>query len=125
MKEAIIYKGKYGATDQYAETGPLFFGAVHKFKEAVKLIDHSPAVLIIRMKKVPIIDATGIQTLREIYTEANKKGTALVLSEVHSEQVWQSLKKSRLLFAIGKANVKDSFEKALEKSKSILSHCKK
>jgi sulfate permease, SulP family len=128
-----------GATNQdeiYAEnippgimvfeiTGPLFFGAVHKFKEAVKLVDHSPAVLIIRMKKVPIIDATGIQTLREIYTEANKKGTALVLSEVHSEQVWQALKKSRLLFAIGKANVKDSFEKALEKSKTILSHCKK
>jgi sulfate permease, SulP family len=44
----------------------------------------------------------------------------LILSEVHSEQVMGELKDARLLFAIGKANVTDSFMEAIERGKTIL-----
>lgn len=101
-------------------SGPLFFGAAHKFKDAIKFIEKKPKVLIIRMRKVPIIDATGIRTIEEVYKESKHRGTKLILCEVDSEQVMKELKDARLLFAIGKANVTDSFEKALERCNAIL-----
>lgn len=100
--------------------GPLFFGAAYKFKDAIKLIKKSPAVFIIRMRYVPIIDATGIRTLREIQKESKNRGTKLILSEVHSKQVMDELKAARLLFAIGKANVTDSFDQALVRSHKVI-----
>lgn len=106
--------------DVFEITGPLFFGAAYKFKDAMKFIEKPPKVLVIRMKQVPIIDATGIKTLSEVHRESKRQGTKLILSEVHSGQVMQELKAARLLFAIGKANVTDSFEKAMERSETIL-----
>ena len=101
-------------------TGPLFFGAAYKFKDAMRFIEKPPKVLIIRMRKVPIIDATGIRTLEEVYKESKHRGTKLILSEVHSEQVMKELQKARLLFAIGKANVTNSFKEALSRSSTLL-----
>lgn len=101
-------------------TGPLFFGAAHKFKDAIKYIEKTPKILIIRMRKVPIIDATGIRTLEEVYKESKHRGTKLILSEVHSEQVLHELKDARLLFAIGKGNITNTFEEALKRSAEVL-----
>jgi SulP family sulfate permease len=102
-------------------TGPLFFGAAYKFKEAIRIIEKTPKVLIIRMTQVPIIDATGIKTIREVHKDASHKGTKLILSEVRSEQVMQELKNARLLFSIGKANLTETFPQAIERAKQILS----
>jgi SulP family sulfate permease len=101
-------------------TGPLFFGAAYKFKDAIRYIEKTPKVIVIRMRNVPIIDATGIKTLREVYKEFKRRGTRLILSEVYSPQVMKELKDSRLLFAIGKANVTDSFEASLKRCEKIL-----
>ena len=101
-------------------TGPLFFGAAYKFKDAMRFIEKPPKILIIRMRKVPIIDATGIKTLQEVHKESRHKGTKIILSEVHSTQVLQELKDARLLFAIGKANVTETFPDAIARSKKIL-----
>jgi SulP family sulfate permease len=101
-------------------TGPLFFGAAYKFKDAIRLIEKTPKVVIIRMRKVPIIDATGIKTLRDVYRDFRHRGTKLILSEVHSPQVMKELKDTRLLFAIGKANVTNSFESSLKRCKEVL-----
>ncbi|MCO5240715.1 MAG: sulfate permease [Chitinophagaceae bacterium] len=100
--------------------GPLFFGAAYKFRDAIKLIKKPPRVLIIRMRHVPIIDATGIRTLREIHKESKSRGTKLILSEVHSRQVMEELRTARLLFAIGKANVTDDFSRALKRSITVI-----
>jgi SulP family sulfate permease len=101
--------------------GPLFFGAAYKFKDAMRFIEKPPRVLIIRMRKVPIIDATGIKTIGEVSKEAKQQGTKLILSEVHSVQIMEELKEARLLFSIGKANVTDTFQKAIDRSQAILS----
>jgi len=104
----------------YEITGPLFFGAAYKFRDAMRFIEKPPKVLIIRMRKVPIIDATGIKTLEEVFKDSKNRGTKLILSGVESLQVQEELKDSRLLFKIGKANVTDTFKEALERSKVIL-----
>lgn len=101
-------------------TGPLFFGAAHKFKDAMKFIEKPPKILILRMRFVPMIDATGIRTLEEVYKESKNRGTKLVLSGVNSRQVLHELKESRLLFAIGKANVTTNFKEAIERCNHIL-----
>ncbi len=101
-------------------TGPLFFGAAYKFKDAMRFFEKPPKVLIIRMRHVPIIDATGIKTIEEVYRDCVRRDTKLVLSEVHSQQVRDQLKEARLLFAIGKANVNNTFEEALTRSEKIL-----
>ncbi|HEY1872432.1 MAG TPA: STAS domain-containing protein, partial [Chitinophagaceae bacterium] len=101
-------------------TGPLFFGAAYKFREAMKFIERRPRILILRMRMVPFIDATGIKTIREVYKELNNKGTKLILSEVQSQQVKQELGDARLLFAIGKANVTETFTEALTRCELVL-----
>lgn len=106
--------------DVFEINGPLFFGAAYKFKDAMKVIENPARVLIIRMRNVPVIDATGIRVLREVHAATTKSGTKLVLAEVASEQVMGELKKARLLFQIGKGNVKDTFENALKRANTIL-----
>jgi sulfate permease, SulP family len=101
-------------------SGPLFFGVTHKFRDTLKIIAGNSKVLIIRMGHVPIIDATGIKTITEIYTDSKRHQTKLILSEVNSKQVMAALKDARLLFAIGKANVTVTFDEALQRSRVVL-----
>jgi len=104
----------------YEINGPLFFGAAYKFRDAIKQIERKPQVLILRMRNVPYIDATGIRTLKEVVREMHHQGTRMVFSGVASQQVIDELQKSRLLFMVGKANVKPAFPEALERAKQLL-----
>jgi SulP family sulfate permease len=104
----------------YEINGPLFFGAAYKFRDAMQQIERKPGILILRMRNVPYVDATGLRTLSEVLKEMSHKGTKLILSGITSEQVISELQKSRLLFRIGKANVKPAFPEALERAKEIL-----
>jgi sulfate permease, SulP family len=106
--------------DIFEINGPLFFGVAYKFRDAMKVVEKPARVLIIRMKNVPIIDASGIRVLREVDAATKKEGTKLILAEVASAQVIGELKKARLIFKIGKGNIKGTFETALERAKEIL-----
>ncbi len=109
-----------GGVEIFELSGPLFFGAAYKFKDAMRLIEKPPKVLILRMKNVPVIDATGIHVLKEIIRDIEQKGTKLILAEVNNEQVLAELKRSRVLFMIGKANVVQSHSSAVKRSLEIL-----
>lgn len=118
-----VLDGKYPIpkkVEVFEITGPLFFGAAYKFKDAMRFIEKPTRVLIIRMRHVPIIDATGIQTLKEIYSESKKHNKKIILSEINSAQVMKELKDARLLFAIGKGNVVDTFEHALARAEVLV-----
>ncbi len=119
-KEAVDLYDIPTGVEVFEITGPLFFGAAYKFKDAIRFIEKTPAVLIIRMRYVPIIDATGIRTIEEVHKEIKHRGTKLILSEVHSEKVMEELQHARLLFSIGKANVTNTLEAAIERSRQIL-----
>lgn len=119
-KEAVSNYAIPKEVEVFEINGPLFFGAAYKFKDAIRFIKKPPKVFIIRMRHVPIIDATGIRTLKEIHKESKSRGTKLILSEVHSKQVMDELSAARLLFAVGKANVTDTFEQALKRSNAVI-----
>ncbi len=118
-----VIDGKYPIpkkVEVFEITGPLFFGAAYKFKDAMQFIEKKSQVLIIRMRHVPIIDATGIQTLKEVYSESKKHNKKIILSEINSTQVMKELQDARLLFAIGKGNVVDTFEHALSRAEVLV-----
>lgn len=100
--------------------GPLFFGAAYKFREAMRLLEKAPQVLIIRMPGVPIVDATGIQVLRDVFNDTRRQGTRLILSEVKSKQVQQQLEEAGLQTMVGQANITESLDVALMRSRLML-----
>jgi len=99
--------------------GPFFFGAVSKFRDAMRFIESPPEVLIIRMRNVPAIDGTGIHALEEVYHESVKKGTQLVLSGVHTQPL-MALDQSGFLKVIGEQNVLGNIDDSLDRAREIL-----
>ncbi|HVS93587.1 MAG TPA: SulP family inorganic anion transporter [Mucilaginibacter sp.] len=112
--------GLPAGVDVFEITGPLFFGAAYKFRDTLKMVETLAKVLIIRMDKVPVIDATGLRVLNDVCDEMQKKGSKLILSEVTSTQVAEELQKARLLFRIGKANITPSFDDAIKRARVIV-----
>ncbi|MFI5164598.1 MAG: SulP family inorganic anion transporter, partial [Bacteroidia bacterium] len=100
-------------------TGPMFFGAAYKFKESLKLMAKSPKILIIRMRFVPVIDATGLHTLEEVFKQSKNKEIKFILSGVQ-KGVYHELEKSHLLELIGKENVCVDIDAALAHARQIL-----
>jgi sulfate permease, SulP family len=106
--------------DVFEITGPMFFGAAYKFKDSMRFIEKKPKVLILRMRKVPVIDATGLHTIKDVMQMCKNDNTRLIMSGVQPA-VLQELQKSRLLFRIGKRFVLPNFETALKVAKEVLS----
>ncbi|MDQ6904081.1 MAG: SulP family inorganic anion transporter, partial [Bacteroidota bacterium] len=123
-KDATINYKIPADVEVFEITGPFFFGAAYKFKDAIKVIEKKPKVLIIRMRHVPLIDATGIHILQEVFKDMQKQNTKIILAGVTSEQVMAELKKVRMVFAIGKGNITPTFEKALFRCKAIINDTK-
>ncbi len=105
--------------DVFEISGPLFFGAAYKFKDSMRFIEKKPKVLILRMRNVPVIDATGLNTIKDVLKMCRNDGTTLVLSGIQPP-VLDELKKSRLLFKIGKRYVVASFEEAVLLADTVL-----
>ena len=100
-------------------SGPLFFGAAYKFKDSIRVIEKKPKVLIVRMRKVPVIDATGLHTIKDVLHMCEKDKIRLILSGLQP-QVLEEFKKSRLLFRIGKRFVVTDFSTAVKIAGEII-----
>ncbi|MCB0569735.1 MAG: STAS domain-containing protein [Phaeodactylibacter sp.] len=81
----------------YEINGPLFFGAAQKFSDTLKnIIGDQHKVLILRMRSVPMIDATGLQRLGEIISFMKARRVQVILSGVN-EGIRQQLDKQGIL----------------------------
>lgn len=98
-------------------TGPIFFGASNKIADVIK--SAKKQVLILRMRSVPAIDATGIHSFESIVKLCKKQGKTLILSHVN-EQPMKTLKKSGMLSEIGEENICANIDEAILKAESIL-----
>ncbi len=99
--------------------GPFFFGIANKFNEAEKEIHAIPKVRIIRMKRVPFIDATGLKNLRSFVGRARRYKTLTVLSGV-TPKTMMALKNSGLYEEIGAENICDNIDQAIERAREIM-----
>jgi SulP family sulfate permease len=105
--------------DVYEIDGPFFFGAAESFKSAVGSVARKPKVLIIRMRRVPAIDSTGLAALRDVVHRSRREGTLVVLAEVHSQPV-VAITNSALFAELGEANMAGNLGEALARARQHL-----
>lgn len=102
----------------YEIDGPFFFGLASRF-EQFEGRGKGAKVRIIRMRKVPFIDSTGVNNLKNLCERTNKRGVTVILSGVN-EKVHASLVKFGVDQQIGEENIFPHIVPALEKAKSLL-----
>lgn len=100
----------------YEISGPMFFGAADKILD-IKLKDYTRC-LILRMRAVPAIDATAMNSLDMIRKKCEKQGVTLILSHVNPQPL-DVMKKSGFYDKVGKDNFCAHIDDALSMAKSI------
>ncbi len=101
----------------YEITGPIFFGASNKIADVIK--SSKKKVLVLRMRSVPAIDATGIHSFESIINTCKKNNTVLIMSHVN-KQPMKVLKKSGMYEDIGEENICPNIDAALTRAAAIL-----
>lgn len=99
--------------------GPFFFGAADRFRDVMHRLEKTPPVIILRIRNVPAIDATGLHVLTEFYKRCRKEGTTLVLSGVHSQPL-NAITRCGLLDEIEIKNVLGNIDDALDRARQVL-----
>ena len=102
----------------YAIEGPFFFGAVETFERALEITHTDPRVLILRLRWVPFIDVTGLQTLEEVIVDLHKRGVRVMIAGANP-RVAAKLRNAGLTGLVGADNLFDHLVDALAASKGI------
>lgn len=103
----------------YEVNGPFFFGVANKFEEQMDMLGEKPIVRIIRMRKVPFIDSTGVRNLQNLCKLAKREGIVTVLSGVNPT-VHGVLERSGFNDLLGQENICPHIYAALERASVIL-----
>jgi SulP family sulfate permease len=117
--QAIALRHVPPGVEVFEIDGPFFFGAAERFKEALGEMGRRPKVLILRLRHVPAIDATGITLLRDLQTRSMKDGTVLLISGLQP-QPHGALERAGVLEDIGEDHVYPNVDDALQEATQIL-----
>jgi SulP family sulfate permease len=98
-------------TEVFEIAGSFFFGAAHRFTEALSELSRHPNIVILRMRDVYSMDATGLHALEEVHARLAKAGVVLLLSGVRAQPL-MALVQSGALERLGEDNVLGSFRDA-------------
>ena len=99
--------------------GSLFFGAVSQFKESIRVVSKKPKVIILRMRNVPTIDASGIHILEELVRETHSAGGIVVFSAV-SRSVYRVMRASGFIDLVDRKNFSTDIFAALAAARKYL-----
>jgi len=103
----------------YRIFGSFFFGAADKLESALRRLRQEPDILIIRMRHVVAMDATGLNALEDLYERLHRKGKHLILSGPHTQPLLV-MENAGFLDEIGRENVCPHVEAALARANEIL-----
>jgi SulP family sulfate permease len=103
----------------YEINGPFFFGAAETFKDTLARTAGKPRVLILRMRNVPAIDATGMAALMDVVRRSRRDGTLVLLSDVHAQPM-MALGRADLLDEIGEDGIFGNVDDALNRGRRAL-----
>ena len=116
LEHLTIPKG----VEVYEINGPYFFGAGNKFEEIMGALRHQrPKVRIIRMRKVPFVDSTGIHNLTNLCLMSQQEGIQVVLSGVNPT-VQAVLHKAGFDTMLGEDNICSHINIALDRAKQLV-----
>lgn len=110
----------------YEINGPYFFGIANKFDDLQQRLSngHHPKVQIIRMRRVPFIDSTGMHNLGTLIEMNHEQGMHIILSGVN-EKVHQQLMKAHFYDKMNPDHICPHIDVALEKARELLDNMKK
>lgn len=103
----------------YEINGPYFFGIANKFEELMAAMEDHPKVRIIRMRRVPFVDSTGIHNLQNLCEMSHREGTHIVLSGV-TPNVYSVLEHNGFCHLLGKDHICPNINVALERASAIV-----
>ena len=103
----------------YEINGPYFFGAGNRFEDIMARYGGRPKVRIIRMRKVPFIDSTGLHNLENLCLMSQREGITIVLSGVN-EKVEAVLKRNGFNQLLGEENICSHIDLALERARQLV-----
>ncbi len=115
--DAIRLKAVPKDTMVYEITGPIFFGAADKIARVIS--QSRTKVVILRMRSVPVIDATGIHSFEALIKTCQKRGITLIMSHVN-EKPMKFFHKSGIYQKVGKENFCNNIDEALIRAKEIV-----
>jgi len=99
--------------------GAFFFGVVDKLDDELKRAKQEPEILILRIRKVLAIDATGLQALEDLHAKLHAKGKHLILSAPHTQPL-AVMENAGFIDRIGRDNVCPHIAAALARAREIL-----
>lgn len=117
--DAVAKKVVPQGVEVYEITGPFFFGVADRLKDVLREVEPPPRIFILRMRKVPAIDATGMHALDEFHDKCARQGTVLLLSGVNPH-VREALERSGLFGDTLAGNVLGNIDLALERARELL-----
>ncbi|MBD8388497.1 SulP family inorganic anion transporter [Dysgonomonas sp. BGC7] len=103
----------------YEIDGPFFFGIANKFEESMRIIGDKSKIRIIRMRKVPFIDSTGLHNLESLCRKSMKDGIQVILSGVRRE-VHAMIETSDIPNMIGEENICDNINIAIARANKLI-----
>jgi SulP family sulfate permease len=103
----------------YEIDGPFFFGVADRLKDTLNQFERPPRVFILRMRRVPHIDATGLHALEEFLHKCRRQHTTLLLGGVHAQPLFEFVRVG-LDRVIGLENIFENLDDALARSREIL-----
>ncbi|MBP3426148.1 MAG: sulfate permease [Rikenellaceae bacterium] len=103
----------------YEIDGPYFFGVATKFDEVMRNLEPQPKARIIRMRRVPFIDSTGLHNLEILVESSHKRGIEVILSGVGSG-VRTTLEHAKFDKLVGKENICSNIQMAVERANAIV-----
>jgi len=121
LRQEFAYEGFDGLPSGvavYSIEGPFFFGAVESFEQALAAIGADSRVVIVRLRQVPFIDATGLQTLEQAVQALRKRHIAVVFTEANA-RVHRKLDKMGLIEKAGGSPVTETFSAALARVRNM------
>lgn len=108
----------------YEINGPYFFGVATQFEELMDEFRDKSKVRIIRMRKVPFIDSTGIHNLANLCEMSSKRKITVVLSGVNPK-VHSALQKANFYNILGEENICPDINVALARANEVLKESSK
>ncbi len=103
----------------YEINGPLFFGAARQFQETIINTNIKPKAIIIRLRYVPLIDATGYQSIKEIITSHKSRNIQIILSGVNNNLL-ADFENNNLFSILSKDFIFQNIKEAIKKANKII-----
>jgi SulP family sulfate permease len=103
----------------YEINGPLFFGVADRLRDTLHGLERTPLVFILRMRRVPAIDATGLRALKDLFLNCRKQGTQLVLAGVHAQPLFAMIQ-AGLDQTLGPENLLENIDEAIRRACELM-----